>query len=297
MKELNCRFAVSASVDGLILDKEFRSFKDESLNSKRDKVFYEKVINFIKKYPGGFHPMVSAKSAKYWKENLKWWMDILGDYNRIMTLEVRNDDWENKDIQEYLDFLNFKIDNNIEFLGRDIFINDILLNKNPKYNCYYPERLSFKNLKTPSCTISKLLCIRLGDLAIAPCHRLSYDEYLYGHFLVENNKIIGIKSKNVVLANKILLGNFKHTVECGTCPFADMCVKGCLGAQYEINQDPFITCKSVCELYKAKICFLIYKYEKLNILSELSIPNTLINDIKNTKEYQAWKPFITNLIK
>jgi len=38
--------------------------------------------------------------------------------------------------------------------------------------------------------------VRLGDLAICPCHRQAYDEYLYGHFVVENNRITGIKANN-----------------------------------------------------------------------------------------------------
>jgi len=45
--------------------------------------------------------------------------------------------------------------------------------------------------------MGRMICVRLGDLAICPCHRTSYDKYLLGKFEVKDNQIIGIKANNV----------------------------------------------------------------------------------------------------
>ena len=49
-----------------------------------------------------------------------------------------------------------------------------------------PHLLS-RNAFYPGCTINRALIVRMGDLAIVPCHRTSYDQFLLGHFNVEND--------------------------------------------------------------------------------------------------------------
>ena len=63
-----------------------------------------------------------------------------------------------------------------------------------------PHLLS-RNAFYPGCTINRALIVRMGDLAIVPCHRTSYDQFLLGHFNVENEKIIGVTAKNIQLMN------------------------------------------------------------------------------------------------
>ena len=48
------------------------------------------------------------------------------------------------------------------------------------------------NLK--ECTISYTLMIRAGDLSIVPCHRTSYQKFIYGKYIVKNNQIQGIEA-------------------------------------------------------------------------------------------------------
>jgi len=36
--------------------------------------------------------------------------------------------------------------------------------------------------------------VRAGDLSIIPCHRTSYQKFIYGKYKTENNKIIGIEA-------------------------------------------------------------------------------------------------------
>lgn len=111
----------------------------------------------------------------------------------------------------------------------------------------------------------------MGDLAIVPCHRTSYDPLIYGNFIVENQKITGIYAKNVELANYIYSMNPSISMlKCSSCAYAPLCDKGCLGAQLERNHDLFLPCTSVCEMEKAKLKFLILKYDKMGILDILS---------------------------
>ena len=300
-KNYNIHLNISASVDGLILDKQFRSFKDESLNNLRNTEFYNKLISFITEIKGGFHPMICAQSVDEWIENYKWWDSQLKLFNKsasqIMTLEVRNDDWTNQNIIDLFKFLNFIIDTQTkEFNGFENYLKQVLLAKEGEYAFYKIERLAIQRPKTPSCTINHFMSIRLGDLAICPCHRLSYNKLLYGWFKISNNKIVGIKANNVMLANKILLGSCKNTIECNVCPYVDTCMRGCLGTQYEKNDDPLINCKSVCGLIKAKTVFLIEKYRQLNCL-DILINNKILEKIIKTKEYQEWQPIAAQIIQ
>ena len=48
-----------------------------------------------------------------------------------------------------------------------------------------------------SCNLVHHLTVRLGDLAIIPCHRLSYDKLIYGKYKVSDNKIVGIEALNI----------------------------------------------------------------------------------------------------
>lgn len=292
------KISLSASIDGLIVDNQCRSFNDNTLNEKRNQAFYDRLIEFITKNNGGFHPMLSAHFIDKWIENFDWWNNTLKKHNKsidhVMMLEVRNNEWNTENIISFLKFLNHCCNIYFKHYELENYVEKILLMEDERYGFYRPERLSIFYKNTPSCTISDLMCVRLGDLAIAPCHRLSYDKFLYGKFKVKDNEIIGIESQNIQLANKILLGSCKTTLQCDKCDFSEFCMKGCLGCHYENNKDPFIVCDSVCELIKAKTCFLIEKYRSsgiLQILKEKNVKNILenINKIMNTKEYYKWK--------
>lgn len=126
---------------------------------------------------------------------------------------------------------------------------------------------------------------------------------MYGNFILnENNKISGVKANNIQLANKIYYGSTKAELKCDNCNYHNLCLRGCLGAQYELNKDPLIACDDVCSLYRAKINFLIFKYEKMGIFKKLEeyIKKDLSNNYYNTnllvqireiqkgEEYKLW---------
>jgi radical SAM protein with 4Fe4S-binding SPASM domain len=112
--------------------------------------------------------------------------------------------------------------------------------------------------------------VRLGDLAICPCHRTAYEKYLYGHFIVENDIITGIRANNTQMAIKVLMSNMKTAMHgCDTCIFKNTCLKGCFGAQLESTGDPFFPCPSVCKLFKRKYSALIEYYASKGLFEYL----------------------------
>lgn len=277
-KKRKVRLMFSASVDGKIVENKTRSYKKEEFNKqKSSNEFYEILFEFCKKNEYGFHPMVSAYGIEKWKENFLWWMKQLKKYHfplshSIMMLEVRNDDWTEDKIKLLLELVDYMINYMIKYeykgdLKKFIqYIFDIDPIFGPRNYCNLDLLLQGKN---PSCTISRALCLRLGDLTIAPCHRLSYDKYNYGKIIIENEKILGFQANNIQLANKILFGSTKTEHRCDVCEYNSLCMRGCLGAQYESNNDPLIVCDSVCKMFKSKINFLIYKYNKIGVFKIL----------------------------
>ncbi|MDD7592117.1 MAG: hypothetical protein PUJ92_03895 [Bacilli bacterium] len=191
-----------------------RPFNDKSILTDE---FYDNLFKFCKKHSYGFHPMLSAYGIDYFKQNYTWFKDKIKEYefydsekhptdiyNFIMFLEVRNNDWTEEKLYKYIDCLNYMIDYDIDtvwtkeldglnYLASQLaktFYSDI-----EKFNCQnYINYLSDDEDGVPGCTVSYGLMIRTGDLSIVPCHRTSYQKFIYGKYKVEDNKIIGIEA-------------------------------------------------------------------------------------------------------
>ena len=275
----------SISIDGKPVEETSRPLND--INDVKNDDFYELLFSFARHNKFLFHPMVSPYNVDKWIENFLWWETMIKEFNGnietdVMMLEVRDGPWTDEAIKHYKDFLNFLIDkkvtlfkNNIENLSRALFFIDT------NDNFDYPESLStgyvpycFPEANSfPGCSISNYLTVRLGDLAICPCHRTCYDKYLYGKFEIENGKIEKITSINPQFAIKILLGNQKFNLGCTTCIFKDYCLKGCYGAQIEANKDPLVTIPTICNFFKEKYLFLLKKYQDLGVIDYLKTVN------------------------
>lgn len=273
LKEIDIELIWSASVDGKIIEDKFRPFNDP--NKKHTEEFYTKLFLFAKKYPStGFHPMISSKSCKYWIENYKWFEENFKTYfNKEiepMMLEVRNPDWTLEDIEEYKKFLSFLIYNQKEKSTslKDFAERIFRYGKHATYT-YYPYSLSPAKPRT-SCGLQTSLHLRLGDLAIVPCHRLSYNNLILGYFLVKDNRIYDIQAKNseLFLYLETLTPKMNH-LKCDNCKYNSVCLKGCLGAQYEYTKQLNYPCENVCNLFKEKIDFLIDIYKKEGLLEQL----------------------------
>ena len=297
-RDVDLRF--SASFDGKYIDTDTRSFRDENKNIlKSNDEFYDKLFSFCKKNNYGFHPMVGAYKIENWKENIVWFYEMIEKYKMdrkkfIMFLEVRNDYWTQEKINSYLDFLNFLIDYEINHFYKNNLeeFSNALFKKDNEKN-YINFGINFSNNVLPACTIHKSLIIRLGDLGIGPCHRLHYDKFIYGNYIVENNKIVGLKAQNVQLANRILLGTMNSIPKCSGCLIRDICPKGCFGAQYEASGEILEPINSVCELEKQKSFFIINKYEELGLMEKIKDNFKGLYDqfikIKDEREYKEWK--------
>lgn len=318
-KNKNIVLWFSFSVDGLIVDNINRPYND---NDKKDnELFYEKLKNFNLKNHYAYHPMINAKTIDLQVQNLDWWLSFLKDQNYtdflsiIMFLEVRNDDWTDTKIEDYLKFLKHLIENikKIYNINSESYINFLTGRQQPiiteEYNAkilqthsYWP---IFPYVGTGSCSLKNQFIIRLGDLAICPCHRLSYKHLLYGKYVINNNKITGIEANNIqFFINNYITGE-KGLMKCDTCIIKNYCIKGCYGSQYEVNHDPNYPIKSVCNFMKVKAMFLMLNYinliEKYNIIDykdEAIAYAKILNQLKNEDKefYEIWKNKILTLM-
>jgi len=267
----------SISVDGAILESETRPLNNGIAKTED---YYDRLFLFAKHNNYYFHPMVSAFSVEKWIENYKWWEKQFNKWDMnisaLMMLEVRNDDWTEEKITAYTSFLNFLIDKYFEEeCGKNV---EVFSNRLMNIRNYIPQKIHPAELAgyTPwalpetdsfiGCTCANELTVRLGDLAIIPCHRLGYNKYKYGNFTLKNNHIDTIEANNPQMAVKILMSNFNlASFGCDTCLFNHYCLKGCYGSQYENMGDPFIPVPNICNFFKKKYSFLLQKYKDMGV--------------------------------
>lgn len=274
-RSINVSLIWSGSIDGKIIEDKFRPFNDTKL--KHTDEFYDNFFSFLSRHPEtGMHPMISSDSCKYWIENYKWFKERLKQIGmedrEPMMLEVRNDDWTDEKIEDFKKFLSFLIQNQKELSSdKKDFCDRIFKYHNYSMsNCYIPYNL-YRVRNQISCSLSNLLHVRLGDLTIVPCHRLAYDELILGKFVIENNKIVDVIGYNPELFLYIRTYNPQlNHLKCDTCSYQNLCIKGCLGMEYEQFRQINIPCESVCKLFKEKINFLIDTYEAEGLLDTLT---------------------------
>lgn len=326
-KKNDCRLIFSFSVDGLIVEQENRPFKDSNRKDLED--FYDKLFAFADDYGFAFHPMIAASTIEKQIENFNWWKqkcdeNFLNIIMHVMMLEVRDPNaWTDEKIYSYLEFLKYYIEiviqdkkyydgNVVEYLYNAISMLNTNRNGGMLKDCSYVPFL-IRSVNKVSCSVTQHLCIRLGDLAIVPCHRLAYDKLLYGKYNVENDKIVGVTSLNNPLAINHWVNGYKSYFKCDTCALEDFCIKGCQGAQFEDSGELYYPIESVCNLQFAKTIFLIFNYtEMFNKLRDQMTPSQqkecelilarydqIFNRIQteNKELCNTWMPIITTQMK
>ena len=271
-KNIGVRLAFSISVDGKYLEEENRPFNDEDKNEiKTMDDWYNFLFTWAKKYKYAFHPMVAASGIEKWIDNYKWWNDMykkfkLDPFEYGMYLEVRNDDWTLEKINTYLDVVNYMVDNDLSICQYDIksFMTSSVAPE--EHRGYFPYILIWEGIVW-GCSVNLSLIVRLGDLAIGPCHRTCYEQFIYGYYRLneDETEIIGVDAKNVQLANLVLCGTINGLSKCGSCIIKDHCLRGCLGSQLESTNEILTPIPSVCNLFKARAMFLYMKYKKIGI--------------------------------
>ena len=268
--EIRIKLCISASVDGKIIENNRRG--EESDN------YYSKLFNFLEKNNFGVHPMVSVYQIDKWIDNYKWWKENAPAKikNNLFMLEVRDDNWTEDKIDCFLQFLNFIV----EYEYREVYKKDLhsFAKRIAKIGTFSKKNydnicLCLDNdlpLRGITCALQTSLTIRCGDLAVVPCHRLSYEDYIAGYLSIdEDGKLIDIDSRNVEFYIAELCWNKETGPQCGKCIFKKFCNGPCLGSNKECTGNPFLIGESVCNLHKSKILFLIQKYQAMGVFKVL----------------------------
>ena len=276
-RSIDCPLIFSISVDGKVIDDLSRP---RVINTPYTDDFYDKLFAFAKVNDFYFHPMVAASTVHYWIDNYEWWKQMIHYYGMpdrvLMTLEVRNDGWTDENIQDYCNFMKYLMD---EFMNdychgdAKLFGNAVVAarqkDEDPHLSGYIPWCIGPVDTYH-GCTISQELVVRVGDLAICPCHRTAYEEYLYGKFVVENNKIVDIKAINPEMAVKVIMSNLLTSDPvCSQCEIKEICLHGCLGSQLETMKDPFFPIPNICKFFKTKYKFILKYYKDHGIIDYL----------------------------
>lgn len=272
----NVRVGISLSFDGKYMDYVNRSginYTDE---------YYEKLFAFAKKHGCGFHPMVYYNNIEKWIDNFLWFQDMFKKYDipwwSVYFLEVRNDGWNYKNSSEFKKFIKFVLNwvfSNIFNHDRDSFINNFVFKSKRSMNIF--NNFS-KHNRGIGCSIQHSLQIRLLDLAVNPCHRLSYNELDSFKFTKDkDNKIVDIDPLNIGMHFAIKHYDKKNAPFCQDCMINELCSGGCLGSQFEVNNDPFIPIQSVCIVEHAKLAGQLEFFRENNLLRDV------INKLDNKK--------------
>jgi radical SAM protein with 4Fe4S-binding SPASM domain len=236
--------------------------------------FYDKVFTFLKETHGGIHPMISYEGIDNAKDNFDWWIEMyekyfperveIGDYMPI-PLEVRNNGWTDETITKYLEYLRHRLEKIFDMHEGDVDEVARYLFHVGKYP-NLPEYDHFDCVCTPpaknqsmSCAMQKSVVIRVSDMAVVPCHRLTYHQFIGGWLVPdeETGAIIYEKANNIGQLIDIKSHQVDLAPECCICWNRYNCFHGCLGSQYEWSGELYLPVKSVCKLQKAKTSFIL----------------------------------------
>lgn len=263
-KSLDVKIHLSASVDGLYCDVN-RPFRNNSL--KRD---YDKIFDFASHNSIAFHPMIYCEEIEHWKDNFLWFQSMFKKYkipwNALYLLEVRNSEWTVEQIREFGKFLKFLviyIRDKFKDLPNKKFFRTVLQDK--LFNLF---GLFFTIGRGTGCSIQSTMQVRLADLSVFPCHRLTYEYFKMYRFLTDDEKVIGIEGINPELA--VAHQSMDHSTfpYCQECLLKTLCNGQCLGSMYENSGDLFTPVPNVCLLEHEKVSSIINTLYEIGVFPE-----------------------------
>lgn len=215
---------------------------------------------------------VRPSNVKNWIPNYDWWIENMGEsaFTHIEIREEKTEGWTYDLINEYILFLQHQIEIISKRYGNEI-LSQIAFDKNPAITFQNISILENKYLlnqkKHNECNFFKNLTIDLTTLNIVPCAKVNYEDFACGQYIIENNNIKGVKGKNIPIV--IYNTHLKQSCmpHCENCKQIEFCSGHCLGESYNKCYEMLVPIREFCDLSKAKINFLIYIYDKLNLLS------------------------------
>lgn len=271
-ESLNIGFYLSASIDGKYIETN-RSYScdlDIQINVNRDDAYYDKLFDYCAKYNILFHPMIYSKNISKWKQNFLWFKENMEKHGMsvwsLYLLEVRNEEWTQTEILEFQEFLGFLYDQFWEKCEKDpkTFLEQLYKNH---CNLNILGTVNWHSSFGISCSLQGSLCIRLEDLAVPPCHRTAYPQFMYGHFIPDTDKVLTFEVEHPELMVTTLGISTKSLPYCAECPINGLCLGPCIGSQYESNKNLFVPIPTVCALETAKIITAIKKMEEFGALN------------------------------
>lgn len=251
--------------------------------------YFDKIFEFVGKIGAGLHPMTYAGNIKNAKKNYDWWLENIKKYFKDsncdfqpMMLEVRNgNEWTEETINDYLDFLDYVLEKRYELCEYSIENMATHLFGSPeevkerkalkKLNNYDVAMLpnpgnDLKNEGLP-CALQSTIHFNCTNLSLSICHRLAYALFTPVYFKLNDEKteIVDFDANNIdayITTKNLKLQNMPV---CMGCNYEPICLKGCLGAQFEYNGELLMPIPSVCNLFKKKYDHLIQKYNEYGI--------------------------------
>ena len=288
MQSIGVRLVISYSTDGkyAVDSREKYDVPDE---------FYDKAFAFLKKHNYGPHPMISAENIDNYIQNFDWWVEqvpkINDDKSLPMFLEVRNNNWTPEKIDKYVDLLKhiYEYTKKKYTTKEDLAAHLFGKEHRTGYDIIrlVPRTAGYQDTGRYSCSMQWLVSVTLNNLNIVPCHRTTYPQFRIGRFVQnENGDIVDIEGKNVYLG--ITIHGFKANAlpKCANCDYAQGCLYGCLGSQFETSGELFAPIPCVCDLHKKKIQTLSKLYQDDGLL-DIALEKQHID--KNTYNlYKGW---------
>lgn len=254
-KDIGIALMLSASFDGKFLEQNrpFKTQLDIPINVVRDDNYYNQVFQFIEKYGCGIHPMVYSKDINKWIDNFDWFQAKMQEYNipwyEIYLLQVRNLEWTKEEIKGLCDFIKHIYYFAWNKCEKDKYKFGKFISEHYGFNIL-GEMLGIIN-RGLGCSIQRNFHIRVSDLAIVPCHRLGYDDFLFGHLSFDKDNNISFNCKNLELMLAVEGYHHQNGPGCEHCAIRSLCIGPCLGAQYEANNNMFTNIPTVCEMEHA----------------------------------------------
>lgn len=227
---------------------------------------YDLIFKFISDNDFLIKAEINPKNVLNWKKNFIWITENFNNFDKFLILyEKESELWDEQNIKNYIDFLDFYISFLIE--NNNNFLESLFNNNNNNNNLFNIISLSDKGILDNSncngnCKLYNNLHIILNDLSITICKKIQYEELTIGNYVIENNKISYCNPMNI--SALMIPAHLKRnmTPHCEYCPYIGFCPGFCHGDSYYKSLNPLISIRETCLLRTAKYNFIFFKLLK-----------------------------------